>query len=70
MNDSFPHQSLAANLTTWHITFGTYGTRLHGSKVPTVDKQHNEVGESFVSVSPVARSSRAHSHAISPNSID
>lgn len=34
--------------TPWHITFGTYGTRLHGAKAPTVDKSHNELGTPFV----------------------
>lgn len=34
--------------TPWHITFGTYGTRLHGSPAPTVDKQHNERGTPFL----------------------
>jgi len=34
--------------TSWHITFGTYGTRLHGGGRATVDKQHNERGESFL----------------------
>ncbi len=36
-------------LTPWHITFGTYGTRLHGAAAPTVDKQHNERSEPFLS---------------------
>ncbi len=27
--------------TSWHITFGAYGTRLHYGPHPTVDKQHN-----------------------------
>jgi hypothetical protein len=35
-------------LTPWHITFGTYGTRLHGSFAPTVDKQHNLRPEPFL----------------------
>ncbi len=34
--------------TTWHITFGTYGTRLHGSSRPTVDRQHNQRGTPFL----------------------
>lgn len=37
--------------TTWHITFGTYGTRLHGSPRPTVDRQHNQRGTPFLEVS-------------------
>jgi hypothetical protein len=35
-------------LTPWHITFGTYGTRLHGSVAATVDKQHNVRGDPFL----------------------
>ncbi len=38
----------ALNHTTWHITFGTYGTRLHGDIRPTVDKQHNHLSEAFI----------------------
>lgn len=34
--------------TTWHITWGTYGGRLHGSDRPTVDREHNELNEEFV----------------------
>jgi REP element-mobilizing transposase RayT len=34
--------------TPWHITFGTYGTRLHGDDRPTVDRQHNQLDEQFV----------------------
>ena len=38
--------------TTWHITFGTYGTRLHGDDRPTVDRDHNELGEPFLEPDP------------------
>ena len=38
--------------TTWHLTFGTYGTRLHGDNRPTVDRQHNQRGEGFVEHDP------------------
>ena len=31
--------------TRWHITFGTYATRLHGCEKPTVDRRHNKLGE-------------------------
>jgi hypothetical protein len=41
-------QQLNPPLTPWHITFGTYGTRLHGSVAPTVDKQHNILGDPFL----------------------
>lgn len=30
-------QQLHPNLKTWHITWGAYGTRLHGGDRPTVD---------------------------------
>jgi hypothetical protein len=45
---SLPRQYLNPLLTPWHITFGTYGTRLHGSIAPTVDKQHNQRPEPFL----------------------
>jgi REP element-mobilizing transposase RayT len=32
----------------YHITFGTYGTRLHGSDRPTVDRSQNKFGEPIV----------------------
>jgi len=43
-----PMQSWNSDRTTWHLTFGTYGARLHGSVRPTVDKQHNRLGTSFL----------------------
>lgn len=52
MSISYPPQQLDPTRTTWHITFGTYGTRLHGGERPTVDKQHNQRGEAFVAVAP------------------
>jgi hypothetical protein len=45
---SLPRQQFNASLTPWHITFGTYGTRLHGGLAPTVDKKHNRRGEAFL----------------------
>ena len=42
-------QQLHPKRTTWHITWGTYGTRMHGDARPTVDKTHNRFGEIFVS---------------------
>ncbi|QDU87343.1 hypothetical protein Pla175_07020 [Pirellulimonas nuda] len=39
-----PRQHLEPTRTTWHITFGTYGTRLHGAAAPTVDRNHNQLG--------------------------
>jgi REP element-mobilizing transposase RayT len=51
--------------TTWHITFGTYGTRLHGGVRPTVDHRHNTIGEGFLDHLPryeqVERDRLAHS---------
>jgi hypothetical protein len=32
------------NVLAYHITWGTYGTRLHGDPRGTVDRQHNEFG--------------------------
>ncbi|QDT68026.1 Transposase IS200 like protein [Planctomycetes bacterium MalM25] len=37
-----------ASYTPWHITFGTYGTRLHGDRRPTVDLEHNEYGTPYL----------------------
>jgi hypothetical protein len=48
MDESVPRQHLDPARTTWHITWGAYATRLHGSARPTVDKQHNRRGELFV----------------------
>jgi REP element-mobilizing transposase RayT len=35
-------------LLAFHITWGTYGTRLHGDSRKTVDRQHNQYGEPVV----------------------
>ena len=43
-------------MPTWHITFGTYGTLLHGALQPTVDRQHNRIGQPFLGVD-IARES-------------
>jgi REP element-mobilizing transposase RayT len=43
-----PRQHFNPPLTPWHITFGTYGARLHGGDRPTVDKAHNQLNEQFV----------------------
>lgn len=32
----------------FHITFGTYGMRLHGDPRKTVDRNHNQFGEPFI----------------------
>lgn len=50
-----PHSANAASastargsdVTTYHITFGTYGTRLHGDERPTVHHRRNRPGESY-----------------------
>jgi REP element-mobilizing transposase RayT len=34
--------------TSWHITFGTYGTRLHGGGRATVDTSHSERNTPFL----------------------
>jgi REP element-mobilizing transposase RayT len=52
MELALPHQTLNPTRTTWHITWGTYGTRLHGSVRPTVDKNHNQPGDPFVAQDP------------------
>lgn len=36
----------------YHITWGTYGTRLHGDDRPTVDLEHNQYGDPFVAPDP------------------
>jgi REP element-mobilizing transposase RayT len=36
----------------YHITFGTYGARLHGSDKPHVDRDHNEYGTPFPQPDP------------------
>jgi REP element-mobilizing transposase RayT len=45
---STPHQILDPTRTPWHITWGTYGTRLHGGARATVDRAHNQRGEPFI----------------------
>jgi len=41
-------QHLDPNPTTWHISFGTYGARLHGGPRPTVERNRNRRGDEFV----------------------
>jgi REP element-mobilizing transposase RayT len=48
MSREFPPQHLDSSRTTWHITFGTYGTRLPGGSRPSVDKRHNQFDTPFV----------------------
>jgi REP element-mobilizing transposase RayT len=35
--------SAAMRVLAYHITWGTYGTRLHGDRRGTVDREHNEL---------------------------
>ena len=37
----------STHLTAWHITFGTYGARLHGDSRPTVHRSRNQLGQAF-----------------------
>lgn len=41
-------QELDPDRTTWHITFGTYGTRLHGAIRPTLDRTPDAIGTPFL----------------------
>ena len=36
----------------FHITFGTYGTRLHGDERGTVDRRHNQPGDPILGAEP------------------
>jgi len=36
----------------YHLTFGTYGTRLHGDPRGTVDRSHNRPGEPIIGADP------------------
>lgn len=40
------------SIIAYHITIGTYGTRLHGGAAPTVERPHNKRGEPFVTIDP------------------
>ena len=39
----------------YHITWGTYGTRLHGDARGTVDREHNEFGTPVLGRDPQRR---------------
>ena len=39
-------------MNTYHITVGTYGTRLHGGTAPTVERPRNLLGDEFVGLDP------------------
>ncbi len=41
-------QHLDPKNSTWHITWGTYGTRLHGGDRPTVDRTQTQYGRPLV----------------------
>jgi REP element-mobilizing transposase RayT len=40
----------------FHITWGTYGARLHGSKKPHVDREHNDYGAPLAPTDPARES--------------
>src|SRR5437667_4426230 len=42
---SSPTRLHPMKLLAYHITWGTYGTRLHGDPRGTVDRDHNQFGE-------------------------
>lgn len=60
-----PQQVLHPFLTTWHITWGTFATRLHGGVRPTVDRNHNQPGKDFIWRDP-ERERRERERAKSP----
>jgi REP element-mobilizing transposase RayT len=41
-------QRFVPGRTTWHITWGTYGARLHGGERPTVDRDHNRPHDAVI----------------------
>lgn len=45
---------------TWHLTFGTYATRLHHDPRPTVDRRHNQPGTPFPPPAPSKQQAPAH----------
>lgn len=47
-----PEHIRRRRFTHWHITFGTYGTQLHGDERPTVDRDHNIPGTPFIDPDP------------------
>jgi REP element-mobilizing transposase RayT len=57
VEDDAAHVHSSVAYTSWHITFGTYGTRLHGDIRPTVDRDHNHYGEAFVNRNDLRRKS-------------
>ncbi|MEM6552151.1 MAG: transposase [Planctomycetota bacterium] len=40
-------QPLDPTRRSWHITFGTYATRLHSDPRATVDRRHNQINTPF-----------------------
>jgi REP element-mobilizing transposase RayT len=51
--------NLADTPIAYHMTFGTYGARLHGDPRPTVDRDHNQFGTPFVATNFERRSREA-----------
>jgi REP element-mobilizing transposase RayT len=50
----------------YHITWGTYGARLHGSDRPHVDRDHNEYGTPFAPADLEKEESARHRMTQSP----
>jgi REP element-mobilizing transposase RayT len=54
----------------FHITWGTYGPRLHGSSKPHVDRDHNEYGTPFAPTDPEREHDARERMRINPVSLD
>jgi REP element-mobilizing transposase RayT len=50
----------------YHITWGTYGARLHGSSKPHVDLEHNEYGTPFPPADPAREQENRESMTTDP----
>jgi len=44
--------AFSPGMTTWHVTWGTYGTRLHYGAAPTVRRVQNRHGDPFIESDP------------------
>lgn len=49
---AFDRSDARPGAATWHITVGTYGSRLHGGERPTVDRARHQIGEDFIQRDP------------------
>ena len=45
---NFGMNTVGIGYTTWHITWGMYGARMHGGERLTVARPRNQVGDAFV----------------------